>query len=421
MRLARQWSACAAALALAIPSPALSQQVAQEPAISPDQWQAINLASYNGQYRQLLDLLEQIDVSALTPQERSMIAQMRPIFDGFVMVDPARGRSPRAGDAEELVRMAAGEPRDAVAAIVERARETRVVIVNETHDNPRDRAFVRALAEALRPLGYTHYAAETLSSCCTPDEAAARMADLAARGYPVAGDGAYSNDPMFGFLLRRVVALGFQPVAYEWVPDLSQPIPQGIETVAVREAAQAENLAQAIAAAGPDARFLIHVGYSHAAEQPIAMSYGNQEWMAAQLKRLTGIDPLTIDQTGLSEFDRPYLHAGLAHLALGGAVILFNGEQPLAAGSNAALMDLQVLHPTITAIGGRPDWLARTGRRAVPVPAALMPQDGNALVQVFAADDGEDAVPIDQVVIPAGQEPPLLYVPIAGDIRWQSL
>ena len=60
--------------------------------------------------------------------------------------------------------------RDAIEEIVRRARTTKIVILNEAHNSPRDRAFALEVARALRPLGYSVLAVEAL------------------RNYPVTGD-----------------------------------------------------------------------------------------------------------------------------------------------------------------------------------------------------------------------------------------
>jgi len=51
----------------------------------------------------------------------------------------------------------------ALPAIVERARHTNVVILNENHLDPRSRAFALKVARALRPLGYGLLAAEAFT------------------------------------------------------------------------------------------------------------------------------------------------------------------------------------------------------------------------------------------------------------------
>jgi hypothetical protein len=230
---------------------------------------------------------------------------------------------------------------------------------------------------------------------------------------------------MFGWLLRSVVRLGYRPIAYEFSPSPERgpaiaalPV---LEQIAERERAQAENLARAIADAGPDAKFLIHVGYSHAAERPLVTFGRQQEWMAAQLARLSGIDPLTIDQASLNEFSQSRsLHAALARRLSGRPAVFLAAGGPVATGTYAEAMDLQVVHPPIETVVGRPDWMQRTGRQAVALPTDLLPAGGRRLIQVFAQDDATDAVPVDQVLVRAGQQPPLVYVPAGSALRWAA-
>lgn len=353
----------------------------------------------------------------------SSYVQMRPALDGFVVMTEQRLRPAPPVDPAELARYEEAEAADAIGAIVERAKATRVVILNETHDNPRDRAFVLAVAEALRPLGYTHYAAETLANWGNDDQKTERLNRLVTDGYPRRDTGYYSSEPMFGWLLRGVIRLGYQPVSYEFSPSPERAavvaaLPM-LEQIAERERAQAENLARAIAEAGPEAKFLIHVGYSHAAERPLVTFDREQEWMAAQFAKLSGIDPLTIDQTGLSEFSQTRsLHAALAPRLAGKPAVFLAAGGPVVTGTYAEAMDLQVVHPPIATVGGRPDWLQRTGRKAIPIPDALLPDSGRRLIQAFAAHESADAIPVDQVLVRAGDAPPLIYVPAGTEIRW---
>lgn len=400
-------------LAIALAGPAVAQDAGSADADAFAEVQQAHMMTYSqGDYLGALEALEEAPETAAGPMLDSMRAQFMPSLDGFVLADPGRAAAFGPQDRDAAERLSTATMRDALEAIVEAARDTRIVIINEAHDNPRDRAFVLEVAEAIRSLGYTHYAAETLQNCCSPEESEGRMAELAARSYPTFSDGYYSSEPMFGYLLRGVLELGFRPVAYEWISGPGGQPESMEETVRLREAAQAENLARALEAADSDAKFLIHVGYSHAAEVPL----GGQPWMAAQLKALTGIDPLSVDQTFLSEYARPALHERAA-LAPGSAPLIpFIDGEGAEFGPFPGAMDLHVIHPPIQNLGGRPDWLARTGRRAVPVPRHFMPQTGRALVQVFVSTDGADAVSVDQVLVEAGDEAPLLYVP-DGDYR----
>ncbi len=370
----------------------------------------------NGRYLDAFEQIESADPSEISDNLRSSYRQQRPALDGFFYKDPTAPPLPPP-DLAELAAYDGAVAEEAIRAIVERARDRRVVIVNEAHDSPRDRAFILKVAEALKPLGFTHYAAETFVNQTT-EMASVAMSRLAREGYPVSSTGTYTRDPVFGFLVRRAMTLGYKPVSYEipFTPEFIATPPQ--ESIVVREQAQAENLAHAIAAAGPDAKFLIHVGYGHAAERPPP---GASEWMAARLARLTGLDPLTIDQTEVSEVAyRPEgraLHRELAARLTGPAIFMKNGA-PLAAGRLGDATDLQVVHPVVTSVDGRPDWLRDTGRRAVPIPADLLPATGRRLVQAFVAGEAYDAIPLDQTLVVAGEEPPVLYVPDGVEIRW---
>jgi len=248
----------------------------------------------------------------------SLYEQFRPSLDGFVarkepVIYDSEGteieRDLTSLSDEDRTLLELATMHNAIEEIAMRAQHTRIVIINETHDNPRDRAFVADIAEALAPLGFTHYAAETFDNWGPPEAVAARMETMFRRGYAVRKDGYFSTEPAFAHALLRIFDTGYKPVSYEWTatPEERPDTPE--ESIALRETAQAENLAAAIAAAGPDAKFLIHVGYSHAAELPCP---DGQEWMAAQLKALTGIDPLTVNQTDLSEYNMPAAYSLLA-------------------------------------------------------------------------------------------------------------
>ena len=398
---------------------------AQEASLKPDESLLQRFHSLMGQgaYLEAISLLEERWESR-PPVEQSSYVQRRPELDGFIVRTEGDRPPLPPVDPEVLAQYEAAEAVDALAEIVARAGKTRVVIVNETHDNPRDRAFVLAVAEALRPLGYTYYAAETLGNWGTEEQKARRMDGLVADGYPNRSAGTYSSDPMFGSLIRGVLRLGYRPVPYEQSPE------QGAarsgsrdEQIAWREQAQAENLARAIAAAGPEAKFLIHVGYSHAAERPLGPPGNRHEWMASRLARMTGIDPLTVDQTDFGESSAGpamrALHAALAERTGERAKVFLTDGKSLGGGYLGEVTDLQVFHPPIRALRGRPDWLRHTGRKAVEIPADLLPPMGRRLIQAFAEVEPPEAIPIDQVLVRAGDEPPVLYVPEGTAIRWE--
>ncbi len=83
----------------------------------------------------------------------------------------------------------------AIDAIVENARERRIVIVNEAHGSPEHRVFIMQLARRLRDVGFSYYAMETLQE---------EPQLLKERGYPVLSTGFYTMEPVYGQLEQDV-------------------------------------------------------------------------------------------------------------------------------------------------------------------------------------------------------------------------
>jgi hypothetical protein len=310
-------------------------------------------------------------------------------------------------------RLSAAVPRDAIEEIVARARKTNIVILNEAHNSPRDRAFALRVARALRPLGYKTLAAETFGN--NESEAGPSPIDRLKRDRFVRfSTGGYTRDPVFARFVREALALGYEPVAYE--ETKAQTRPTG--GIAEREQSQAENLVRRIFSGRPQEKVLVYVGHAHVAENPLVSASGTRtEWMAARLKRMTGIDPLTIDQTGITDLRTREAHHAAAARINGRPTVFFEGTSPLVLGDYAGSVDLQVVHPRRSSRHGRPAWLAELGGKRMPIPRRLLPPNGRRLVQVFAADAPGDAVPVDQVLVNGPSSPPLLFV-LAGPVRF---
>ncbi len=307
-----------------------------------------------------------------------------------------------------------GEP--AIREIVRRARNTRIVILDENHLDPRGREFGLEVARALRPLGYTVLAVEALKRVDDDDEAHLKMAQLMADGFPRQSSGYYLDDPVFADFIRQSLALGYRPVTYEKIrTDYSKDAKVAQEQ---REQDQADNIVNRAVRAFPDAKILIYAGEHHAAERPIAAEGGTLPMMAGLLRRATGIDPLTIDQAGLSPIpmNRPDtdLYKIAAPKAVGRSVVLMARGKPVTVGLLAGSVDLQVVHPPVRMLHGRPDWLAGMARHSASIPASLLPSSGTRLVQAFIASESEDAIPVDQVLVTHGKPAPMLLLPKAG-------
>ncbi|WP_229792869.1 hypothetical protein [Rhodanobacter panaciterrae] len=170
---------------------------------------------------------------------------------------------------------------DAVDVITKLATDRRIVMINEAHHNAQTRELTLALLPRLRALGFTYFAAEALGD----DDPS-----LTRRGYPVKTSGTeYLQEPLYGEIVREAIRLGFILVPY----DSSILDPQA------RDAAQAESLYQKVFAKDPGARLFVHAGYAHIDKASGRLN--NVEPMAMKLAKLTGLDPLSIDQTQFLE------------------------------------------------------------------------------------------------------------------------
>jgi hypothetical protein len=167
---------------------------------------------------------------------------------------------------------------DAADAVAELAANRRIVMVNEAHHDAHTRELTLALLPRLRALGFQYFAVEALS---------AKDLDLMHRGYVTETSGSeYLLEPLYGDIVRQAIHLGYTIVAYD--PEDA--------SLADRDAEQARILYEKVFAKDPQARLFVHAGYSHI-DKAAGNLGGGIEPMAMQLKRLTGYDPLSVDQT----------------------------------------------------------------------------------------------------------------------------
>jgi hypothetical protein len=310
------------------------------------------------------------------------------------------------GEAEQL--MSEFDTRAALDAIVREARDRQIVILNEAHTMARHRAFATQVALELRKLGFEYLAMETLSP-------RADMAKLAARRYPVVSDGHYSNEPFFGDFLRQAIAAGYTPVAYEQQYDPSFAKLDMFDQVAGREEAQAQNIVDRVLAKDPRARVLVFVGHSHVYKGSLDMEGRSQTWMAERLRQKSGVDPLCIDQTqssGPREAERDRILAERMSVSLDADAFVLESKTAPRRYWPGAGVEIRVWHRPERISNGRPHWLAMNGYRVPsPIPVELLPTQGRRLVQAFVEGEGEDAVPMDQLLVTAGERPPVFMLP----------
>lgn len=287
---------------------------------------------------------------------------------------------------------------DAIPTICELARHRQIVILNEAHDCPQHRAFAHRLALALREIGFESLAVETLAGKPGP----------VVFDYPTLATGHYSGEPVFADFLRQARSSGFQFMAYEAEPDKMPPKPRdSYETIRWREETQADNLVAHVLEPNPAARLLIYVGYSHATEDWRTLPDGRQVgWLAAQLRKRTGIDPLTLDQVGGSynpqarQVDAVFKLLQDAAPLKAPLVVQHPDGSWLTSDAYQGKVDLTVFHPPQEMSQGRPNWLFMDGyRKAVEIAREPYYRGTPVLLQAFLAHEAGDGIPMDQLLI----------------------
>jgi hypothetical protein len=308
--------------------------------------------------------------------------------------------------ADDTDRLAAASVEDALDAIVREARRHRIVILNEAHHVPMHRAFAMRLARELRKIGYSWLAAETFEN--TPFE----------KGYLALSDGYYSREPVYGNFLRDAARDGWKMVQYEPFDEVEgESFDQRSER---REVGQARNLVDRIFAKDPAAKAFIFVGYGHASEMPRVGNGVGTAMMAALLKHMTGLDPLTIDQVAMmahvkQEAEHAMYDKALARAARATPFVLRSpaGGYEVFGGPRYA-MDMQVVHPRygMDSASGRPDWMqSLAGFKPSAAPRELLPVTGAKLAYAHVKGEPADSVPADVIRLEAGKPAPRFMLP----------
>lgn len=219
--------------------------------------------------------------------------------------------------------------------VLEQAQEAPMLLLNEAHHLGQHRVFTQSLLADLYAQGYRYLGLEALSD-----------SSINERKFAVRESGYYTQSPDFGNLIHEALQIGYQLFGYEADPTATGP---------AREQQQAENIYQFMQQQ-PNGKVLIHCGYAHAYESDYK-PWGKA--MAGRLKELTGLDPLTVDQTQYLERANaehtPWL---MRFNRKGRSMVLVDAEGKAFRGPETpAQTDAVIIHPPITYfLDGRPVW-----------------------------------------------------------------
>lgn len=293
----------------------------------------------------------------------------------------------------------ASRPLDAVDEITNAAKTRQVVMINELHGLASHRAFAIRVLHRLRLIGYQYFAVEGLFVGPYEDTA------LSQRRYPVRKTGMLPNEPVFGDLLRIAIRLGYQIVPYEMSLeqaanyDPKSPTPSDI-TNNERDRIQAANIVNRVLKQHPQAKILVYAGGSHPMKRP---DTDGSIRMGKWFMDMTGIDPLSIDQTSLNERSLRKLESR-AYGDLADRQGL-NTPKVLRSQTERSGYDIHIFHPRTRYEFARPSWMRLGGIRApVRIPESVCRNSYPCVVEARFASEGTDAVPVDRILIETGTE-----------------
>lgn len=277
---------------------------------------------------------------------------------------------------------ASWQARPALQAIPELASKYQLVYLNEAHNIPLTRSLTVQLLSKLRQEGFDYFAVETIYQTDTK---------LQSRGYPTSQSGFYTKEPISAEMVRTALKLGFKVIGYEALSDA---------TGDAREAEQAHNIYTHVFKPHPHARLVVEAGYAHI--QKSGKFLGGSS-MAQHLFKLTGINGLSVEQTMLiphpvADDDHPDYTAIVDRLHPTTPIVFENqAGQPWTLRPG---YDVSVIFPPQVIRRGRPTWLSLGGlRQPYYVSGERCEHHYPCLIEARYADEGEDAIPADRMVL----------------------
>ena len=232
----------------------------------------------------------------------------------------------------------------AKSSILSIAPHYSVIMINESPAKPVHRAFTYSLLEDLYREGYRYLAMEAFNNYANKCLDSLNVFT----GY-------FTYEPVAGELVRKALQLGFKLVSYEDTTASEH-------TASQRDSTQAENI-YCVIKKDPSAKILVHAAYGHIAEEKT----GDYTPMALWFKKISGIDPFTIDQTDMTEgsdfeYGRIFYQYFNARFTINAPSIIYHNKRPFNPLEEKGY-DAIVMHPATNYLYNRPAWLSLEGER----------------------------------------------------------
>jgi hypothetical protein len=383
-------------------------------------------AAPNGlaRYDYLTEVIPRLDKddTMLARQLLSTVDDELGLYDEAIMAFPFDNRI-RPPKSVQLPERAAWANVNAADAVVDMAANRHIVMVNEAHHDAHTRELTLELLPRLRAMGFRYFAAEALDD---------KDPNLMQRGYPGDTTGSeYLLEPLYGEIIRQAIKLGYIIVPYDVNASSSVD----------RDTIEARTLYEKVFAKDPQAKLFVHAGYSHIDKAAGYLGDGIKP-MAMQLKRLSGYDPLCVDQVQF----RDVAVGGLDFGFYDKVVLQFSPRQPIALRkldsntywtSDPNQHDMSVILPPAAAsdldygvaneadavrreiilprspfdLRERPSWLSLEGqRKTFPIDTNLCQDQVPCVVDAYYSNEPDSSTPADRYTFLKGHSSNVLYL-----------
>jgi hypothetical protein len=252
-------------------------------------------------------------------------------------------------------------------------KNANIVMVNEAHHIDQHRVFTINILEDMWEQGFRYLALENFSE---------DFEEEIKNTYITQDVGSYSKSVYMGMMILHAKELGFKLISYDY---------KKYDSSNQREENAAKTIFDKVFKKKPNAKILIHCGYSHIDEE---------KKLAAKLFSITGHDPLTVNQTDLMESiegkENPIYSAISNKLTQPSPVVLLDKNQKLWS-YKPNTYDVNVIWPRMKKEDERQSWekLNRKTKRIKANTCVNFP----CMVEAFSTEEDPRALPQDRVVI----------------------
>lgn len=217
--------------------------------------------------------------------------------------------------------------KDALSFIDSISKCNAIIFINEAHHRSDHRFFILQILPILAKNGFTYFGMEAFNNSDSL---------ISERGFPLIKSGFYTQDPIYGRVLRCAIENKFKIFGYEANSDHN--------TAADREQQQAENIIKNTSG-DKNAKILIYGGFDHIRkDSSLSKSWGKLA-MAGRYIKMTGKSVVSIDQYTFS--DKMNLHPFYSHLVTNQPTVPYLKDRMFSDPYSKKGFDYYIIHPSL--------------------------------------------------------------------------